>query len=170
MTLILLSWVAMLAAQEQPVLDAARSAMQGAKFCFLISVDESGQPQTRLMEPLDPDTEMKVWFGTNPKTRKVSQIRRNPRVTLAYYDSAGPNYVTLVGRAKIVDTLDERRKRWRKEWETFYPGGPAGANFTLIEFTPARIELISTTKSIAITPGSLLPAILDRTPAGWKLR
>lgn len=168
--ILLLSLAAVLLGQQQQALEAARGAMQAAKFCFLISVDPSGQPQSRLMEPLDADEDMKVWFGTNPKTRKVEQIRKNARTTLSYYDASGPNFVTLVGRARIVDNLEERKKRWRNEFEKFYPGGPTGANFTLIEFTPARIELISNAKNIANKPASLLPAILDRTPTGWKLR
>jgi general stress protein 26 len=91
-------------------------------------------------------------------------------VSLSYYDAAGPNFVTLVGRARVVYDMAERKNRWRAEWEKFYPGGPVGENFTLIEFTPVRIELISTTKNIANQPASLLPAILERLGSGWKIR
>lgn len=151
------------------ILDAARAVMQSAEFCFLVTVDASSEPQARLMQPFPPEPDMKVWMGTNPATRKVAQIRKNARTTLAYYDKAGPNYVTLTGTARIVNAVAERRRHWRKEWQAFFPGGPEGNNYTLIEFTPSRIEIISTTHRIAVEPTSP-PAILDRTSAGWAVR
>lgn len=167
----LLSFAAMAGAQPAPerIVEAARAVMQSAEFCFLITVDGSTEPQARLMQPFAPDGEMKVWFGTNPSSRKVAQIRKNPRTTLAYYDKAGPNYVTLSGMARIVDTPAERRKHWRKEWEAFFPGGPEGKNFVAIEFTPQRMELISTTHKIAAEPTSP-PATLYRTSSGWTTK
>lgn len=150
-------------------LEAARTAMASARFCFLITVDDSGQPRARLMDAFDPDEKMTVWFGTNPATRKVGQIRKNPRVTVAYYDAAGPNTVTLAGKARVVDDVARKRKHWRTGWETFFPGGPEGKNYTLVEFTPERIEVISNSKNIANAPATLLPAILERAGGGWKL-
>ena len=93
------------------VLEAARATMKAASNCFLITLDDSGQPQARLMAPFDPDPAMNVWLATNRKTRKVEQIRKNPRVTLAYHDAAGPGYVTLIGRARLVDDGVEAQPR-----------------------------------------------------------
>jgi len=167
----ILNLVLALPAQPTPqsILDAARAVMQSAEFCFLVTVDSATEPHARLMQPFPPDAQMKVWLGTNPTSRKIAQIRGNPRTTLAYYDKAGPNYVTLTGTSRIVDTPSERRKHWRKEWQAFFPGGPDGSNYTLIEFIPQRIELISATHKIAVEPTSP-PAILYRTPSGWSTR
>ncbi|MBL8219796.1 MAG: pyridoxamine 5'-phosphate oxidase family protein [Bryobacterales bacterium] len=171
MLTVLLHIALTLSAQPTPqsILDAARAVMQSAEFCFLITVDTATEPHARLMQPFPPDEQMRVWLGTNPTSRKIAQIRKNPRTTLAYYDKAGPNYVTLTGTSRIVDTPSERRKHWRKEWQAFFPGGPDGPNYVLIEFTPQRIELISATHKIAIEPTSP-PAILYRTPAGWSFK
>lgn len=162
---------ALLSGQEQDTaLTAARTAMLSAQYCFLITVETGGQPQTRLMEPFAPDAGFHVWFGTNPKSRKVAQLRSNPLVTLAYYDPKGPNYVTLIGKARVVDNPAERRAHWRQEFEKHFPGGPDGPNYVAIEFIPSRIELVSVSMNVAATPASLRPAILDRTAHGWKLR
>ncbi|MBS1827688.1 MAG: pyridoxamine 5'-phosphate oxidase family protein [Acidobacteria bacterium] len=171
MLALLFSLVLASAAQPTPdrVLEAARAVMESAEFCFLITVDASTEPHARLMQPFPPDAQMHVWFGTNPASRKVAQIRKNPRTTLAYYDKAGPNYVTLSGTSRIADAPAERRKNWRKEWEAFFPGGPEGANYVVIEFIPQRIELISATHKIAVEPASP-PAILYRTRSGWSFQ
>lgn len=159
------------AAQPTPdrVLEAARAVMQSAEFCFLVTVDATAEPHARLMQPFPPDAQMRVWLGTNPTSRKIAQLRKNPRTTLAYYDKAGPNYVTLTGTSRVVDAPAERRKYWREEWQTFFPGGPEGSNYVVIEFTPQRIELISATHKVAIEPTSP-PAILYRTRSGWSFQ
>ena len=159
------------AAQPTPerVLEAARAVIGSAEFCFLITVDAAAEPHARLMQPFPPDGEMRVRLGTNPASRKVAQIRKNPRTTLAYHDKAGPGYVTLSGTSRIMEAPAERRKYWRKEWEAFFPGGPDGSNYVVIEFTPQRIELISATHKIAVEPTSP-PAILYRTRSGWSFQ
>lgn len=153
----------------QEVLEAAKATMKAARFCFLITLDAAGQPQARLVGPFDPEPEMTVWMGTNRTTRKVGQIRRNPRVTLAYYDAQGSGYVTLIGKARLVESREKRRRRWRKEWEPFYPGGPEGNTYLLIEFTPTRIEVMSGAHHIASEPLAWRPAILERQAGGWAL-
>jgi len=161
----------LLAAAPQPgrVLDAARDTMKSARFCFLITVDQQRQAQARILNPFDPEPDMKVWLGTNRNTRKVAQIRRNPRVTLAYWDSAGMGYVTMLGRARLVENLEERKKRWKPEWAEFYPGGPEGDTYLLIEFTPSQIEVMSGKHQVASEPLGWKPAILLRRGAGWEL-
>jgi general stress protein 26 len=142
--------------------------MKAASNCFLITLDDSGQPQARLMAPFDPDSAMNVWLATNRKTRKVEQIRQNPRVTLAYHDAAGPGYVTLIGKARLVDDLAEHRKHWKSEWKDFYPGGPEGPDFLLIQFTTERIEVMSISHHVADAPRGWQPAVLVRQGSGWR--
>jgi general stress protein 26 len=156
--------------QVDATLEAARATMKASGFCFLITVDDQGQPQARILSPFDPEPDMKVWLGTNRNTRKVAQIRKNPRVTLAYFDRPSLGYVTLLGKARLVDGLEERKKRWKKEWAEFYPGGPEGPTYLLIEFTPAQIEVMSAKYRIASEPLAWKPAVLVRQAQGWELK
>jgi general stress protein 26 len=172
MTLFLLALTLLAAPQTTPeasrVLEAARATMKAASNCFLITLDDAGQPQARLMAPFDPDLSMNVWLATNRHTRKVAQIRKNPRVTLAYHDATGQGYVTLIGKARLVDDLAERRRRWKPEWRDFYPGDPEGAEFLLIQFTTERIEVMSISRHVADSPQGWQPAILVRQADGWR--
>lgn len=167
------AWVLVLPAatqDPQQLLTAARELMDSAEYCFLITVDPAGQPQARLMHPFPPEPDLRIFLGTNPKSRKVAQIRSNPRATLACYDPKGPGYVTLLGSARLVETPSERRKRWRKGWEEFFPGGPEGSNYVLIELTPGRVELISPKHGIGTAPGSLRAPAIERKGGAWLVR
>src|SRR5262245_10730103 len=76
---------------------AAREIMNTTRYCALITIDASGRAQARTMDAFAPDEQMIVWFGTNPLSRKVNEIRRHPRVTLYYFDRENQAYVTIHG-------------------------------------------------------------------------
>ncbi len=147
------------------VLEVVRETMEKAAYGFLITLDESGQPQARLMDPFEPELDMTVWMATSRATRKVSQLRKDARATLAYYDRDGMGYVALVGNVRLVGDLEERRRRWKPEWESFYPGGPEGPNYLLIEFTPSHIQVMSISRGVGAGP--FAPAILKRDGSAW---
>lgn len=108
----------------------------------LITVDAKGQPQARLVESLPPDSgRMDVWIGTNRNSAKVREIENNDRATLVYRIPDGSGYVTLRGRATIVDDPVEKERRWRPHWEAFYPDREA--MYVLIHFVPEDGEVVS---------------------------
>jgi len=89
---------------------------------------------------------MLIWFGTNPKSRKVAEIRRNNRVTLYYFDREGPAYVTISGVARLVNDQKEKARLWKDEWKVFYPDRQKG--YLLIAVTAEELEIVSEKKGI----------------------
>jgi general stress protein 26 len=146
--------------QEQ-ILSAARQIMTSAHYCTLITLDEGGHPQARIMDAFEPDPDLTVWLGTNAITRKVAELRRDPRMTLSYFDRDDPGYVTLLGEARLVTDPDEKAARWKEEWEAFYPDGPSSEDYMLIEFRPFRIEVMSIKHAIASDPQGWKPATVE---------
>ena len=71
---------------QNTIINAAREIMLSAATCTLITIDEQGRPRARAMDPFLPEDDFTVWFGTNPKSRKVDQIMKDDRVTLYYVD------------------------------------------------------------------------------------
>jgi general stress protein 26 len=154
-------------AKQPPRLDresliaTAREIMKTARYCALITLDSTGRPHARTMDPFPPDEQMIVWLGTNPKSRKVAEIRHNHRVTLYYFDREDQAYVTISGLARIVQDPKEKAKHWKDEWKDFYPDRER--NYLLIAVIPEKLEVISQNKgtignSVTWTP----PAITFR--------
>lgn len=152
---------------EERVLAVVREDMEATRYCFLVTLDDLGQPQARVMDAFDPEADMTVWMATDPKTRKVRQLRHDPRATLAYDLGGGRGYVTLIGRVQLVDDEEERRAHWKSGWEAFYPEGPTGADYLLLKFTPSRIEAMNIPENVGTIPFS--PVILLREGSTWKL-
>ena len=55
-------------------------------------------------------------------------------------------YVSLYGKAEIVNDPEENAKRWKEEWIAFYPDREE--SYILIKFTPNRLELISESRNL----------------------
>ncbi len=95
----------------------------------------------RVMDPFPPESDFIVWFGTNPKSRKVSQIKKNPNVTLYYLEKDASGYVVIHGIAQLVNDQKEKEKRWKNEWDAFYPN--KSESYLLIKVSPISMEVIS---------------------------
>lgn len=129
--------------------------MERAGNCVLITVDKDQQARARTMDPFPPEPDFTVWLATNPASRKVAQIRRNPRVTL-YYSDGDNGYVSLYGRARLVNDTSEKARRWKDEWKSFYPD--RGDSYLLIEVRPLRLEIIDYRNGISGNPLTWEPA------------
>jgi general stress protein 26 len=140
---------------RQNLIATAREIMKTARYCALITLDSAGRAQARTMDPFPPDENMVVWLGTNPKSRKVAEIRRNHRVTLYYFDSEGQAYVTISGIARIVSDPKEKAKRWKDEWKAFYPDREK--NYLLIAVIPEQLEVVSEKKGVIGDPHTWTP-------------
>ena len=124
---------------DAQALSEMRAVVEQVEYPALISVDETGQPRARTVDAFTPDDNWVVWVATKPNTRKVTQIREHPAVTLYYFDVANRNYVTVMGTAELVND-DQVKSRMRRDSDHagLYPDFPH--DYLLIKITPSIIE------------------------------
>ncbi len=122
------------------IIFAARSIIESAKYCTLITVDSSGEAHARMMEVFPWEDDFTIWFGTNRKSRKVVELKNNPNVTIYYADIDASGYVSVIGKAEMVDNENEISRLWKKEWENFFTDK---RDFILIKVIPEKMEIIS---------------------------
>lgn len=126
---------------EKEAMAKAKQHMKSAYYCSLVTIDETGQPRARVVEPFLPENLFTVWMATKSNSRKVNQIKANPKVTLHYFDRTALAYVSLMGTAALVDDPTLKETKWKKGWERFYPDK---TKMLLIRFTAETLEMIST--------------------------
>lgn len=126
---------------EQQILALARTIIKDTYFTTFITLDAHNQPRARVMEPFAPDEEFIIWLATNPRSRKVTQLQANPTVTLHYFDKGNLGYVSLMGKASLVNDDQIKASKWKDGWENFYPNKKK--DYLLIKFVPESLELIS---------------------------
>jgi len=144
---------------DQFLIEAAKEIMTAAGTCALITIDDEGVPRVRAMDPFAPEEDLTIWFGTNSKSRKVDQIKKDPRVTLYYLDKDASGYAFIHGRARLVNDQEEKEKRWKVEWEAFYPDKTE--DYLLIEVTPLWMEVLSPPRGISADPVTWQPPVVN---------
>lgn len=150
------------APSKTEIVAAARDVMQRARYATFTTVDANGQPQSRVVDPVAPDSGLVVWIGTNPATRKVGEVRAHPRVSLLYFDATGLEYAMLTGAATVVTDAREKARHWKPEWAPFYPKGAQDPGYVLIRVAPSRVEVVSPRHN-------LMNAAKDWRPVGVTL-
>lgn len=143
------------------VLTAARDVMQTARYSTLVTLGEDGHPQARIVDPFPPEEDFAIWVGTNPLTRKVAEIGRDPRVTMLYFNPAANEYVTIIGAATLVRDPAEKARHWKAEWSAFYKDGPRGETYLLIRVRPKRLEILSPRHGLMNDPTTWRPISID---------
>jgi general stress protein 26 len=137
------------------LISGAREVITAARYCALITLDAKGRAQARTLDPFPPDENMVIRLGTNSRSRKVAEIRRNPRVTLYYFDREGQGYVTIQGTARLVNDPKQKTRWWKEEWKAFYPN--RDKDYLLIVVTPEKLEVISEKLGIVGEPKTWKP-------------
>lgn len=144
-------------AAREAVIAAAREIMAGQKYCALITVNLSGLPDIRTMNPFPPEDDMTVWMATNSRSRKVREIRDNPQVCLYYADHQNATgYAAVTGKAVLIDDPAEKTKRKRDYWDQAFPDWKY---LILIKIIPEKLDVLNYQR------GMLNDSVTWRTPA-----
>lgn len=123
------------------VILAALEIINETAYCGLVTVDSSGQPQVRTMNPFPVNDDFVVWFATSRSSRKVREIKNNPKVSVYFADHlSAKGYVNICGSASVLDDKDLLVKMKRDYWN-----GIQGwqEKFVLIKIIPNSIEIIN---------------------------
>ena len=123
------------------VLVAAREIISQTTYCGLVTVDSKGQPQVRTMNPFPVTDDLVIWFATSRNSRKVGEIKANPKVAVYFADhTSAKGYVNISGKAEVIDDKEMLQKMKREYWE----GIPNWQDiFVLIKIVPEKLEVIN---------------------------
>jgi general stress protein 26 len=151
------------------LLRVVRETIDAAPCCVAITVDGNGDANARLVATSKLTDAWTVRFMTDRRTRKIGELQRNGRMTLFYQHDAGGAYVSLVGRAAVIDDAEVKTAIWQPHSFKWHPGGPSDPNVVLVEFTTERIETWSSSRGIVPDPKrGLWAAVLVRGESGWR--
>lgn len=73
-----------------------------------------------------------LWFVITADSPKVAEIALDPRVNVAYASPSKNTYVSVAGRARIVDDRAKIEALWSPAMKLFFPGGKDDPNLRLI--------------------------------------
>ncbi len=140
------------AINRDTILVAAREIIKETTYCGLVTIDSTGQPEVRTMNPFPVNDELITWFATSRSSAKVREIKKNPKVAVYYADhTSAKGYVNISGIAEIIDDKELLIKMKRDYWN----GIPNWQDiFVLIKITPKKLSVINYKHGISNDPVS----------------
>ncbi len=137
------------------VVAAATDVIRQAHHATFVTISSDKHPDARIVTPAAPDQNLEIWISTLKTSRKIAQLRKDPRATMLYFDQANMAYVTLIGKITIVSDPAEMQKHWQAEWAPFYPDGTKSPGFIMMRFVPDRVEVVSRQHKLMPDPWGL---------------
>jgi Pyridoxamine 5'-phosphate oxidase len=123
------------------LLEAARQTLTEVRYCWAVTAVGDGRANARVVTAFpngDGEDLWTRWFLTLRTGRKSAEIRAAGRVTLAYQHDSGNAYVTLAGRADIIDGPLAVESRLRQVDD---PGGTLQGKLVAVKCTADHLEL-----------------------------
>jgi general stress protein 26 len=104
---------------------------------------DGDQPRVRPVSPIIED-DMSIWVTTFCCSRKVEQIKQNPKVCLAFVEQPnGERAATVIGEAEIITSKENKKRVWSlATFDLFehFPEGPESKDFCVLKIIPKKIE------------------------------
>jgi general stress protein 26 len=123
--------------------------MRKAEVVCVSTMNTEGYPETRAMfnlyredqfpglrEFLKAIPDFTVYLTTNTSSRKIAQIRANPRANLYYSLPEQWFGFNLVGTLMEVNDPEIRSSLWQPGWEIYYPGGWKDPDYAVLKLNP----------------------------------
>ena len=78
-------------------------------------------------------TDESLWFFMSRKSDPVDDLKTEPTVNVAYADPGADTYVSVSGKAVVVDDEAKKKQLWNKATEAWFPNGPTDPDVALVQ-------------------------------------
>ncbi|MCM3706841.1 MULTISPECIES: pyridoxamine 5'-phosphate oxidase family protein [Cytobacillus] len=121
---------------NQEELETVRELIKDIDTAMLTTVTEEGLV-SRPMKTQEIEFDGDLWFFTKKETAKYEEILHDQDVNVAY---AGKSYVSVRGKAEIVEDLEKKKELWSKAYEEIMQTSYDDPNVVLIKVKTEAAE------------------------------
>lgn len=118
-----------------------KSLVEDIKFCMLTTADDDGTLRSRPLQTAGVDDDCTLWFFTSRTSPKVMEAQADAgRVNVSYANPGKSDFVSISGRATIVDDREKMRALYTKWVEVFFPKGLDDPDLVLLRVDVEKAE------------------------------
>lgn len=121
---------------KQEEMETLRELIKDVDTAMLTTVTEEGLV-SRPMKTQEVGFDGDLWFFTKKETNKYEEILNDQDVNVAY---AGKSYVSVRGRAEIVEDIQKKEEFWSKAYEQIMQASFDDPNVVLIKVKAEAAE------------------------------
>ncbi|WP_374692793.1 pyridoxamine 5'-phosphate oxidase family protein [Burkholderia sp. SCN-KJ] len=150
------------------LLQHAHEIVSNCAFCFVSSIDASGQINSRVVEILEIGADLSIRFMTDSRTRKAHEIRQGSTISLSFLSMTDRGYVTMGTIPTVSAETMLKQRIWRESLRTWFPNGPGDPHVVTVTCEPNWIELWCCMRGVAPAPLGLNSVRLTRKDRNWQ--
>ncbi len=103
----------------------------------MLTTEDGGSLRARPMVAAQDDFDGTLWFFTRKSSHKVDEVESEHQVGVTYSDPKSQNYVSLSGRARLLQDKASVAQHWAESMRTWFPKGVDDPEAAVLE---VRIE------------------------------
>jgi general stress protein 26 len=121
---------------NQDEIETLRELIKDVDTAMVTTVTEEGLV-SRPMKTQEVEFDGDLWFFTKKETNKYDELLHNQEVNVAY---VGKSYVSVRGRAEIVENIDKKKELWSKVYDKIMQTSYDDPNVILIKVNVEAAE------------------------------
>ncbi len=142
------------------------SLIKDIKVAMLATWDaETHEAHARPMMALQTETfDGVLWFFTRRTSRKAHEINVSHEALLSYADPKGMNFVSLSGRATLIDDGLKVAELWNDNAAIWFPEGQDDPNLVLLQFEAVKAEFWAAPNAVSRGVSYLKSLVTGKVP------
>ena len=137
--------------------------IKSTKFAML-TTEDGEHLRSRPMAASQSSFDGTLWFFTKASSHKVDEVQADQRVGVSYSDPSAQNYVSMSGRATLVQDRAAIDEHWSELLATWFPKGKDDPDVALLRVDITQAEYWDAPNSTMVHAYGYLKAKLTGTP------
>ena len=146
-----------------------RELIKGIKIAMLTTAENDGSLRSRPMATQQTEFDGDLWFFTGKSSGKVTEIQHNQHVNVSYAEPGDNRYVSVSGRAELIDDRSKAKELWNPFVKAWFPKGLDDPDLMLLKIKVEAAEYWDAPSSMMVNLVGFAKAILTgKRPDGGE--
>lgn len=138
--------------------------LHNIKYCMLTTVEKDGSLRSRPMYTQQEEFDGDLWFFTGLDNAKIEEIQVDPQVNVSYIADGHKQFVSVSGRAEVIQDRIKMEKLWKPYYKAWFPEGLQDPNLCLLKIHAEYAEYWDTPSSPIAHLINLVKAVTGGAP------
>ncbi|REJ70051.1 MAG: general stress protein [Planctomycetota bacterium] len=118
--------------KDQQAIDQLPDLIRDLPVAMLVTCTPQGTLRGRPMVNINTHFQGDLWFLTHEDDPKVAEVRENPQVNVSFASANDRRYVSVSGKASVVQDHNRVALLWTDACEKWFPGGRQDPKLALL--------------------------------------
>lgn len=124
--------------------------IKGVDIAMLTTEMPDGTLRSRPMSTQNETFDGTLWFLTDKSTPKIVEIEGHAQVNVSYANPSSSTYVSVSGRAFVVEDREKIVQFWSEAHKVWFPDGPDDPDIVLIKVEVDQAEYWDSNQFVAL--------------------